>query len=329
MDELRSASVRQRIFLMALIVGFGVLALVLAAVGVYGVLSLVVAERTREIGIRLALGASPRGLVALIVKQALLLDRGRRGGGHRGRVALSPLVASQLFGVGAADPLTIAGVAGVLLDGGAVRGGDSRRAACCASIPSRRSGVIEGTVMKIRASLVRCACSACSDRRRSERELSAEIESHLQLHIDDNIRAGMTPAEARRRAVIALGGVEGTKEAYRDRRGLPGVRIAGARRALRRPHADQEPGLRDRRHRHSRPRHRRQHRDLHGRQRRRAEAAAVRGCRSHHAPLAHAAAVDRSTTPMFALSPANFIDWEAQNQVVRDRWRSIAAGAGR
>lgn len=56
---------------------------------------------------------------------------------------------------------------------------------------------------------------------RSERELSAEIESHLQLHIDDNIRAGMTPVEAKRRAVIALGGVEGTKEAYRDRRGLP------------------------------------------------------------------------------------------------------------
>ncbi|HUQ89040.1 MAG TPA: ABC transporter permease [Vicinamibacterales bacterium] len=56
---------------------------------------------------------------------------------------------------------------------------------------------------------------------RSERELSAEIESHLQLHVDDNIRAGMTPVEAKRRAVIALGGVEGTKEAYRDRRGLP------------------------------------------------------------------------------------------------------------
>ena len=58
---------------------------------------------------------------------------------------------------------------------------------------------------------------------KSERELSAEIESHLQLHVDDNIRAGMTPAEARRRAVIALGGVDGTKEAYRDRRGLPGI----------------------------------------------------------------------------------------------------------
>jgi putative ABC transport system permease protein len=56
---------------------------------------------------------------------------------------------------------------------------------------------------------------------KSERDMSAELESHLQLHIDDNIRAGMTPAEARRRAVIALGGLEGTKEAIRDRRGLP------------------------------------------------------------------------------------------------------------
>ena len=56
---------------------------------------------------------------------------------------------------------------------------------------------------------------------RSERELAAEIESHLQLHVDDNIRAGMPPQEARRRAVLALGGVERTKEEYRDRRGLP------------------------------------------------------------------------------------------------------------
>jgi hypothetical protein len=54
-----------------------------------------------------------------------------------------------------------------------------------------------------------------------ERELAAELESHLQLHVDDNLRAGMTPEEARRRALIALGGVESTKEAYRDRRGIP------------------------------------------------------------------------------------------------------------
>ena len=56
---------------------------------------------------------------------------------------------------------------------------------------------------------------------RAEGDLSAEIESHLQLHIDDNIRAGLSPQEARRRAVLALGGVERTKEEYRDRRGLP------------------------------------------------------------------------------------------------------------
>src|SRR5918993_1535116 len=80
----------------------------------------------------------------------------------------------------------------------------------------------EGTAMKsVRAWLMRL--SGVFATKRSERELSAEIESHLQLHIDDNVRAGMTPAEARRRAVIALGGVEGTKEAYRDRRGLPAL----------------------------------------------------------------------------------------------------------
>src|SRR5207244_13441745 len=60
-------------------------------------------------------------------------------------------------------------------------------------------------------------------RSRFEREMAAELESHLQLHTDDNIRAGMAPDEARRRAVLALGGVEATKERYRDRRGIPFV----------------------------------------------------------------------------------------------------------
>jgi putative ABC transport system permease protein len=56
---------------------------------------------------------------------------------------------------------------------------------------------------------------------RRDRELAAELESHLQLHIDDNLRAGMTPQEARRRAIIKLGGIESTKESYRDRRSIP------------------------------------------------------------------------------------------------------------
>lgn len=56
---------------------------------------------------------------------------------------------------------------------------------------------------------------------RHERELADELASHLQLHIDDNLRAGMTPDQARRDALLKLGGVEATKERYRDQRGLP------------------------------------------------------------------------------------------------------------
>ena len=56
---------------------------------------------------------------------------------------------------------------------------------------------------------------------RRERDLSAEMECHLQMHVEDNLRAGMSPTEARRKALIKLGGVEQTKEIYRDRRGLP------------------------------------------------------------------------------------------------------------
>jgi macrolide transport system ATP-binding/permease protein len=59
------------------------------------------------------------------------------------------------------------------------------------------------------------------NQQRKDQELDQEIESHLQLHIEDNIRVGMTPQEARREALIKFGGVESTKEAYRDQRGLP------------------------------------------------------------------------------------------------------------
>jgi predicted permease len=56
---------------------------------------------------------------------------------------------------------------------------------------------------------------------RRDRELAEEIESHLQMHIEDNLRSGMTPEEARRAALLKFGGVESAKESYRDRRGLP------------------------------------------------------------------------------------------------------------
>jgi macrolide transport system ATP-binding/permease protein len=56
---------------------------------------------------------------------------------------------------------------------------------------------------------------------RRDRELADEIESNLQLHIEDNLRAGMSPEDARRDALLKFGGIESAKEAYRDRRGLP------------------------------------------------------------------------------------------------------------
>lgn len=59
------------------------------------------------------------------------------------------------------------------------------------------------------------------NKQRKDRDFDQEMESHLQMHIEDNLRLGMTPQEARRQAMIKLGGIESTKEAYRDQRGLP------------------------------------------------------------------------------------------------------------
>jgi putative ABC transport system permease protein len=58
-------------------------------------------------------------------------------------------------------------------------------------------------------------------RERRDADLAAELEAHLQFHIEDNLRAGMSPQEARRQALIKLGGLDQVKESYRDRRGLP------------------------------------------------------------------------------------------------------------
>ncbi len=72
---------------------------------------------------------------------------------------------------------------------------------------------------RMRAWLLRLCEFFCKERH--EQDLAAEMESHLQMHIEDNPRAGMSAAEARREALMKLGGVEQTKEIYRDRRGLP------------------------------------------------------------------------------------------------------------
>lgn len=72
---------------------------------------------------------------------------------------------------------------------------------------------------RLRAFFVRLA--SVFGRSRQERELAEELEGHLQMHIDDNLRAGMTPEAARRDAILKLGGVEATKEKYRERRNVP------------------------------------------------------------------------------------------------------------
>jgi predicted permease len=94
---------------------FGALALLLASVGIYGVTSYAVAQRTREIGIRSALGAARRDVVALVLGQTGRLVVGGLAAGLVLAVGLSRLLQSQLYGVGAGDPATFVATPLVLL----------------------------------------------------------------------------------------------------------------------------------------------------------------------------------------------------------------------
>lgn len=115
MMDVRSASVAERRFVLLLVGAFGLLALVLAGVGVYGVMSVVVTERTQEMGIRMALGAPTSQLLGLIVGQAVRLAIAGVIVGVALAMALAPLLASQLYGVSPLDPITFAGIPLVLL----------------------------------------------------------------------------------------------------------------------------------------------------------------------------------------------------------------------
>jgi predicted permease len=115
MTTLRSDAVSTRRFILLIVGAFGLLALGLAAIGVYGVMSLIVSERTREVGVRLALGAQPAELLRMIVGQAArLAGIGVLIGGGAALVG-APLLDSQLYGVRAADPMTFVMVPLVLL----------------------------------------------------------------------------------------------------------------------------------------------------------------------------------------------------------------------
>ena len=110
MTDIVAASVTPQRFNMTLLGIFALVALVLASVGIYGVMSFVVTERTHEIGIRMALGASARDVLKMVLGRGLLLTMAGVGLGLLAALALTRVMASMLFGVTATDPWTFAGV---------------------------------------------------------------------------------------------------------------------------------------------------------------------------------------------------------------------------
>jgi putative ABC transport system permease protein len=114
MDELLAASAAERRFALILFEAFGLAALVLAAVGIYGVLSGSVTERTREIGVRLALGASRGHILTLVLRQGMTLTGIGVAAGLCGAAAASSALVSLLYGVSRLDPVAYLGVAALL-----------------------------------------------------------------------------------------------------------------------------------------------------------------------------------------------------------------------
>jgi putative ABC transport system permease protein len=113
-EYLRDSLMRRRFNLILLSV-FGGVALVLAAVGIYGVISYGVTQRTHEIGIRLALGAQTRDVLTLVVRQGTMLALGGVALGLLAALALTRLMKTLLFGVSVTDPLTFAAIALLLI----------------------------------------------------------------------------------------------------------------------------------------------------------------------------------------------------------------------
>jgi putative ABC transport system permease protein len=115
MDAVKSDSVAQRRFILVLVGLFGLIALLLAAIGVYGTMSLLVSERTQEVGVRLALGAYPVQVLKMLIVQATRLAALGVGIGVVLAVTLMPLLETQLYAVRPRDPLTMIAVPAVLL----------------------------------------------------------------------------------------------------------------------------------------------------------------------------------------------------------------------
>jgi putative ABC transport system permease protein len=136
MSEVIAVSTTERRLTMALLMAFSVLALVLASVGIYGVISYSVTQRTQEIGIRMALGAQRRDVLRMVVGNALILATIGIGLGAAGAFVLTRLMTKLLFNVEPQDPMTFTSVAALL---GAV-------AALASYIPGRRATRVDPVV---------------------------------------------------------------------------------------------------------------------------------------------------------------------------------------
>jgi putative ABC transport system permease protein len=136
MAEVMGASVEARRFNMLLLGIFAAVAMLLAAVGIYGVMAYSVTQRTNEIGVRIALGAKPRDVIGMIVGRGMRLTLIGAAAGLALSIGLTRLMSTLLFGVSATDPLTFAAVS-LLLAGVAL-------AACF--IPARRAAKLDPMV---------------------------------------------------------------------------------------------------------------------------------------------------------------------------------------
>ena len=108
LEEVVGEAVGPQRFAMMLLGAFAALALVLASVGIYGVMAYLVSQRTHEIGIRMALGARRDKVLGMVVGQALVLALIGAGVGLAGALGLTQFLSSLLYGVGSTDPLTFA-----------------------------------------------------------------------------------------------------------------------------------------------------------------------------------------------------------------------------
>jgi putative ABC transport system permease protein len=115
MSEYVSDSIGDTRFLMSVLAAFGGMSVLLAAVGLYGTLAYLTAQRTREFGIRLALGASVRGVLAIVIREGVLLAAAGAALGLVGVAAVTGVLREQLYGVEPLDGLTLLGVVGLLV----------------------------------------------------------------------------------------------------------------------------------------------------------------------------------------------------------------------